>query len=114
MTDINAYGSALSKLMPGSFVPDVAPAQAPASQPLDGDQAAGAASFKDTVKGLLDDVNSKMVDAGQESEDLALGKTGDFDKVIKSTEEAGLAFQFTMAVRNKLMDAYSEIQQMQF
>ncbi|HZY97964.1 MAG TPA: flagellar hook-basal body complex protein FliE [Candidatus Baltobacteraceae bacterium] len=112
--DIDAYSSAISKVTPGSFVPDVAPG-GPASQLLPDDQTgAGAVSFKDTVKSLLEDVNDKMVNASQMSQDLAAGKSRDFDGTIKSVEEASLAFQFTMAIRNKLMDAYSEIQQMQF
>ena len=112
--DIDPYGSVMSKVTPGTFVPDISPS-GPASQPIPGDQAgAGAVSFKDTVKSLLDDVNDKMVNASQMSQDLATGKSNDFDGTIKSVEEASLAFQFTMAIRNKLMDAYSEVQQMQF
>ena len=112
--DIDAYGSAISKVTPGSFVPDVAPG-GPAVKPLpDDDAGAGAVSFKDTVKSLLEDVNDKMVNASQMSQDLATGKSNNFDGTIKSVEEASLAFQFTMAIRNKLMDAYSEVQQMQF
>jgi len=111
--DIDPYGSAISKVTPGTFVPDIGPS-GPASQPLPADQAgAGAVSFKDTVKSLLDDVNDKMVNAGQMSQDLATGKSHDYDGTIKAVEEASLAFQLTMAVRNKLLDAYSEVQQMQ-
>ena len=112
--DIDPYSSTMARVNPGTFVPDVAP-NAPASQPLD--ETAGttaAASFKDTVKSLLDDVNTKMTSASQMSQDLATGKTHDFDGTIKSVEEATLAFQFTMAIRNKLMEAYTEIQQQQF
>jgi flagellar hook-basal body complex protein FliE len=111
--DIDPYGSAISKVAPGTFVPDLAPG-GPASQPLPEDAGSAAVSFKDTVKSLLDDVNDKMVNASQMSQDLATGKNRDYDGTIKSVEEASLAFQFTMAVRNKLMDAYSEVQQMQF
>jgi flagellar hook-basal body complex protein FliE len=109
--NIDAYGDALSKLNPGSFVPDVAP-KAPASQPLPNDgSTTPAVSFKDTVKSLLDGVNDKLVDASQQSQDLATGRSNNFDGAIKSVEEATLAFQFTMAVRNKLMEAYTEIEQ---
>lgn len=111
--NIDPYGSAISKLMPGSFVPDISPA-GPAAQPLGDDAAAGAVSFKDTVKSMLGDVNDKMAGASQMSQDLATGKSNDYDGTIKAVEEASLAFQFTMAIRNKLMDAYSEVQQMQF
>lgn len=108
-----SYGSAISSVTPGTFVPDVAPS-GPAAQPIPDDAGAGAVSFKDTVKSLLEDVNDKMVNAGQMSQDLATGKSHDFDGTIKSVEEAALSFQFTMAVRNKLLDAYKEVEQMQF
>ena len=112
--EIDPYVSVMSKVTPGSFVPDIAPS-GPAVKPLSGDDAgAGAVSFKDTVKSLLGNVNDKMAGASQMSQDLATGKSNDYDGTIKSVEEASLAFQFTMAIRNKLMDAYSEIQQMQF
>ena len=113
--NIDPYAGAMSKVMPGTFVPDVAPGGGPASQPIPDDQAgAGAVSFRDTVKSLLDDVNDKMGNASQMSQDLATGKSRDFDGTIKSVEEASLAFQFTMAVRNKLLDAYKDVEQMQF
>jgi len=114
--DIQSYGSVINSVKPGSFVPDIAP-QPPASKPLDaGDSpdATAAASFKDTVKGLMDDVNTKMNTASDNSMALATGRSGDFDGTIKSVEEASLAFSFTEAVRSKIMEAYSEIQQMQF
>ena len=109
------YGSAISKVVPGTFVPDIG-ASAPKSQPL-GDDVAGVAgsagaSFKDTVKGLLSDVNDKMVTADQKSTDLALGKSHDLDGTVKSVEEAGLAMQFTLSIRNKLLEAYQEIERM--
>lgn len=110
--DIDPYSSVMSKVTPGTFVPDIAP-NGPAAQPLP-DDGAGAVSFKDTVKSLLEDVNDKMVNAGQMSQDLATGKSRDFDGTIKSVEEATLAYQFTMAIRNKLMEAYQEVQQTQF
>ncbi len=115
--DINGYNDAIAKVLPGSFVPDVSP-QGPRSEPLPADAqgVAGVAgtSFKDTVKQMLSDVNDQMVTAQQKSVDLALGKSHDLEGTVKSLEEASLAMQFTLAVRNKLLDAYKEIDQMQF
>ena len=111
--DIDPYGSTISKVTPGTFVPDIAPG-GPASQPLPEDSGSAAVSFKDTVKTLLGNVNDQMLTAGQMSQDLATGKSTDFDGTVKSVEEASLAFQFTMAIRNKLLDAYQEVEQMQF
>jgi flagellar hook-basal body complex protein FliE len=111
----NSYGNAMGKVSPGTFVPDIAPQAAPSSTPLpDDDGAAGGASFKDTLAGMLGNVNTRMTDAQQQSEDLALGKTNDSEAVVKSVEEAQLSFQMAMSVRNKLLQAYTEISQMQF
>jgi flagellar hook-basal body complex protein FliE len=115
---IDSYGATIGKVMPGTFVPDIgAQATQPISQPLSGDQAPDAVagtSFRDTVKSLLSDVNDKMVGAEQQSQDLALGKTNDLEGTVKKLEQASLAFQMTMSVRNKITQAYNEIQQMQF
>ncbi|MEO6913331.1 MAG: flagellar hook-basal body complex protein FliE [Candidatus Baltobacteraceae bacterium] len=114
----------MSKVMPGTFVPDIAPNIAPQTEAIPGlgggaGGASGVAgvsdtatSFKDTVKGLLDDVNTKMTTSDQLSQDLATGKTNDLNKVVSSVEEANLAMNFTLAMRNKLMDAYQEIERM--
>ncbi|MDE2482996.1 MAG: flagellar hook-basal body complex protein FliE [bacterium] len=115
--DVNAYGDAIAKVAPGSFVPDISP-QGPRSEPLGDDLLGGAGasnvSFKDTVKQMLGNVNDQMVTAQQKSEDLALGKSHDLEGTVKAVEEASLGMQFTLAVRNKILDAYQEVQRMQF
>lgn len=113
--DINAgYNAAMSKAIPGTFVPDIG-----SNNDSSGNSLAGAAgvsgtpSFKDTVQSYLDGVNDKVTQSDQLSRDLATGKTNDVTKVVTSVEEANLAMQFTMAIRNKLLSAYNEISQMQ-
>jgi flagellar hook-basal body complex protein FliE len=63
---------------------------------------------------MLGNVNDQMMTAQQKSTDLALGKSKDEVGTVKAVEEAALAMQFTLAVRNKVMDAYQEVQRMQF
>jgi len=100
-------------------VPDlgsaVRPDEAPNVGPIPGGPAGetSATSFKDTVKSLLADVNDKIVASDQASRDFADGKTNDLGKVVTSVEEANLALNYTMAMRQKLLDAYSEISRMQ-
>jgi flagellar hook-basal body complex protein FliE len=116
MDPINTYAKAINSLTPGTFAPDISPV-GPSSQPLPDDQgvAGGAAtSFKDTVKELLTKTNDQMLVAQQKSTDLALGKTNDEAGTVKAVEEAALTMQFTMAIRNKLLDAYQEVQRMNF
>ena len=108
----SSYISAISKTLPGTFVPDIAPGD-PQTQNIPSSDAAAGTSFKDTVKGFLDDVNSKIDASDQASRDLATGRTNDVGQVVTSAEEANLAMQFTLAIRNKLLSAYNEISQMQ-
>ena len=114
---ISNYGNAINQVTPGTFAPDIAPG-APKSEPLlpDDQGVAGGSttSFKDTVKQMLDNVNNQMTTAQQKSEDLALGKSNDEAGTVKSVEEAALTMQFTLAIRNKLLDAYQEVQRMNF
>jgi flagellar hook-basal body complex protein FliE len=115
------YGSAISKIMPGTFVPDLGAATRLDETPNVGPIPGGAApagetqgtSFKDTVKAMLADVNDKVNASDQATRDLADGKTNDLQKVVTSVEEANLALNFTMAMRSKLLDAYTEISRMQ-
>jgi len=115
------YGSAISKIMPGTFVPDLGAAtkldETPNVGPIPGGAGAvgesGGTSFKDTVKAMLADVNDKVNASDQATRDLADGKTNDLQKVVTSVEEANLALNFTMAMRSKLLEAYTEISRMQ-
>jgi flagellar hook-basal body complex protein FliE len=100
------------------IIPDIAtpPSEAPAITPLAPGNVAQTAnstdevpSFKDSVMGLLKDVNTRLEDSDQNIKDLAMGKTNDLDKVVTSVEEANLALQYTIAIRGKLLDAYNEI-----
>jgi len=113
------YGSAMRSVAAGTFAPDIAPA--PAAQPLpddatsqDGSTAAGAATFKDTLGQLLGHVNDQMITGEQKSADMALGKSNDLEGTVKSLEEAGLSMQMTLSIRNKLLDAYQEVDRMTF
>lgn len=113
----SSYANAIKTVVPGTFVPDVAGSIAPASEPLTNDQVGavdGTGSFKDAVKSLLNATNDKLATADQKSVDLAVGKSNDLEGTVKSVEEAGLAMEFTMAIRNKLLDAYTEVSRMQF
>lgn len=108
------FKAAMSNVVPGTFVPDIA-AGAPKTEPIPGDVTAEptGASFADTVKSYMSDVNDKISTSDSLSRDLAAGKTHDINKVVTSVEEANLALQFTMSIRNKLLDSYQEISRMQ-
>ena len=108
------YASAMKAVAPGTFAPDISPL--PKAEPLsdDAEQSTGGASFRDTLKDLIGNVNDQMTTAEQKSSDMALGKSNDLEGTVKSLEEAGLSMQMTLAVRNKLLDAYQEVDRMTF
>lgn len=73
----------------------------------------GAMSFLDTLKSKLDEVNDKQIQADSDTEKLIKGEDVDIHQVMLSTEEAKLSLQMAVQVRNKLLDAYQELNRMQ-
>ncbi len=71
------------------------------------------ASFKDVLMKSIDQVNRLQQDAEGAIEDLVAGRRDDVDGVMIAKQKADLAFQTLLQVRNKLVDAYQEIKQMQ-
>jgi flagellar hook-basal body complex protein FliE len=74
--------------------------------------AAGGPSFKDILMHNLEQVNQLQQDAERQIADLASGKTNDYTHVMMAKQKADLAFQMLLQVRNKMVEAYSEIKQM--
>ena len=109
------YASAIRTVVPGTFVPDLGgnDEKPNISAIPGGGDPSGATSFKDTVKQLLADVNDKITTSDANTRDLATGATNDVGKVVTSVEEANLALQYTMAVRSKLLTAYTQISNLQ-
>lgn len=69
-------------------------------------------SFADTLKKSIDDVSKLQQDASQAVTDLATGKTENVSGVMTAVEKSDLAFKTLLAIRSKLMDAYTEIKGM--
>lgn len=67
------------------------------------------ASFKDTLNNFLSDVNEMQQKADQSIQKMVSGEITDVHQVMSSVEEAGVAFNMMMEIRNKVMDAYQEI-----
>lgn len=90
--------------------PAVGPAAAAGTAP-----AAGAADGKDFKSFLLDSLDEvarlqKQADEGVTK--LATGQTDNVSEVFGAVKKAEVAFSLLMEIRNKLMDAYTEIRDM--
>lgn len=70
-------------------------------------------SFGEYLNSALMKVSDLENEASKLKEDFALGKTDNIPEVLIAGEKASVALQFTMQVRNKILDAYSEIMRMQ-
>ncbi len=66
-------------------------------------------SFADVMKNSIKEVNALQKEADLAIQDLALGKTENVTEVLTAVEKADLAFRHLMQIRNKLLDAYEEI-----
>ena len=80
-----------------------------------GPQAAGAVEGKDFRSILLDsleEVNRLQNEADEGVQRLLAGETDNVAEVFAAANKAGIAFDLLMEIRNKLTDAYREIQQM--
>ena len=72
-----------------------------------------AESFKSAVKKAVGEVNSLQNDADSASVKLASGDIEDVHRAMIAMQKAKLALDFTIQVRNKVIDAYQEIMRMQ-
>lgn len=68
-------------------------------------------SFKDVLMKNLVEVNQLQQDASSAIEDLTAGKRTDLEGVMIAVEKADTAFRAVQAIRNKVIQAYEEIQQ---
>jgi flagellar hook-basal body complex protein FliE len=81
------------------------PATAPASK-VEGK------SFKELLLENLDEVNRLQLEADRGVQRLLTGETDNVAEVFNAVNKAGVAFDLLMEIRNKLQEAYQEVQQM--
>jgi flagellar hook-basal body complex protein FliE len=82
------------------------PAGVPEAKPAGG-------GFGDTVKKAISDVNELQTEADQIANKLACGDAVEVHQAMIAMQKASMALQFTIQVRNKIIEAYQEIMRMQ-
>ena len=65
--------------------------------------------FSQVLKEALAQVNQLQLEAQAQAEALARGDVQDMHQVTLAVERAQLALELTVAVRNRLLEAYQEI-----
>lgn len=71
-----------------------------------------APTFKDVLMANIKEVNKLQQDTTRAVEDLHTGRRTDVEGVAIAMQKADTAFKMLQAVRNKVVAAYEEIQQM--
>jgi len=70
-------------------------------------------SFSTMLGKMVEEVNGKQISAAQTVNNLQAGGDVSLHQAVISMEEANVSFQLMVEVRNKLLDAYQQIMQMQ-
>lgn len=92
--------------MPNTVMPNI-----PA---LDSGGDGGSFSFSDVLKNAVQSVDQVNDSASAQVNNLLQGNGGDVNGVMLAVEKADVSFQLMMAVRNKIVNAYQDIEKMQF
>lgn len=69
--------------------------------------------FGDFLKESLDKVNEKLISSDETTQKAIIGEVDNVHDVLIAAEEARLSLELTVQVRNKIVEAYQEINRMQ-
>lgn len=95
---------------PTNLFPSIQPLATPTS---DAPKAlANGKDFKSVLLNSLEEVNRLQQEADAGVQRLVTGETDNVAEVFAAVNKAGIAFDLLMEARNKLTDAYQEIQSM--
>ena len=90
----------------GALRGPVAPALAPKAAPAEGER-----SFKEILQESIQSVSDLQKEADQVLEKYTKGEASQ-DQVMVAFKKSQIAFEAMMQIRNKLVDAFEEIQRM--
>ena len=75
--------------------------------------ASSLATFQEFFADAVKKTNQAQMQAQDKQRQLLVGETDNIHDVMIAMEKAGLSFQLTLAVRNKVVEAYQEVMRMQ-
>ena len=71
------------------------------------------AEFSDILQEALDDISETEANVLTENDNLLTGETDSIHTAVIASEKAELALSLAVQIRNKVLDAYTEIMNMQ-
>lgn len=75
--------------------------------------AAPGGSFGSSIKSAIESIDKQQVNADQAVESTVAGDSPDLHRTMAALQMADLSFQLGLQVRNKAIDAYNQVMQMQ-
>ena len=72
-----------------------------------------APGFSDMFENFIKGVDQKKKISARETQDLILGRSDNIHEAVVKSQEAGVAFNLMIEVRNKLVESYKELMRMQ-
>ncbi|WP_050607008.1 flagellar hook-basal body complex protein FliE [Clostridium niameyense] len=69
--------------------------------------------FSEIIKGKLNEVNNAQIKANESTEAFIKGDEKNIHNVMLNAEEAKMSMELAVQVRNKLVEAYQELNRMQ-
>ena len=91
----------------------IQPIQALETRSISDSAEVSAANFKDLLKRALTDLNASQVGANESIKNLATGGEENLHDVMISMEKASLTLQYAIQIRNKVLESYQSVIQMQ-
>jgi flagellar hook-basal body complex protein FliE len=76
------------------------------------EQPASGGGFASALQGAVESVNATQMRSSEVSAAYERGEVTDVAQVMLARQEAGIAFEATLQVRNKLLSAYQDIMRM--
>lgn len=94
-------------------IPNITPPINPATGSTSASKQAGSGKdFQSILLSSLEEVNKLQMEADQGVQKLLTGEADNMAEVLAAVNKAGIAFDLLMEVRNKMTEAYREVQQM--
>jgi flagellar hook-basal body complex protein FliE len=97
----------VNPISPNRLTP-TAPTPATPARPTE----AGGGDFAGLLRRQLEQVSQMQAEADEGVQNLLTGRTDNITEVLTTTRKAEIAFSLLMEIRNKLVDAYTELKQL--
>jgi flagellar hook-basal body complex protein FliE len=107
---IGSSSSLAEKML--SQLRDMATESQKLNAPKADEQGAGGQSFMDHLRDAVKDVDAKQKSADTMAIELATGKSGNIHETMLAATQAELSFNLMVQLRNKALEAYTEIMRM--